>query len=288
MFIQSLQNALDFGVEVKHKVDIANNVIFYPGPSPKGSPVYIVSTYGVTQEGGRKAIEVELMPSLETAGALYTEHAVNIHGSSTHIVGMDQCGSDNKAGIATTLSNVPTDPIDTSGNPVITGSPAKQYNTANLSLADLINHYKGMADFTYDYASSQTLSGMSDQWGTPSASDTTTPIAYNGPMKIVYANMHGNTLTLSGGSHGAGILLVDGNVDLHGGFTWYGVIIATKAVDYTGGGQKNITGAVMCAETATVQVDIGGNAGILYCSTAMNKIKNIISPFRITRWREVY
>jgi hypothetical protein len=186
------------------------------------------------------------------------------------------------------LSNGPTDPIDTSGNPVITGSPAKQYDTANLSLADLINHYKGMADFTYDYASSQTLSGVSDQWGTPSASGTTTPITYNGPMKIIYANMHGNTLTLSGGSHGAGILLVDGNVDLHGGFTWYGVIIATKAVDYTGGGQKNITGAVLCAETATVQVDIGGNAGILYCSTAMNKIKNIISPFRITRWREVY
>jgi len=35
-------------------------------------------------------------------------------------------------------------------------------------------------------------------------------------MNVVYFNMNGNTLKLAGGSKGAGILLVDGNLDLSG------------------------------------------------------------------------
>jgi hypothetical protein len=106
-------------------------------------------------------------------------------------------------------------------------------------------------------------------------------------MNIVYFDMKGDkTLTLAGGSHGAGILLVNGNLELHGGFTWYGVIIVTGALDYTGGGQKNVTGGIMAGETTTVQLDVGGNAGIVNCSNARKKIK--VAPLKITQWREVF
>jgi len=99
--------------------------------------------------------------------------------------------------------------------------------------------------------------------------------------------MHGDkTLKLAGNSHGAGILLVDGNLELNGGFTWYGVIIVTGALDYTGGGEKNVTGGILTGEAATVQVDLGGNAGILYCSEVADRLKKIVSPLRMTRWKD--
>ena len=252
-----------------------------------------MDSYGFTADGAKKVIEVEVNknPSLDPPGVLYSESPVDIHGSSTYIQGMDQCGTNNRPGIVTTLSNLPTDPISISGQPAIQGNPAKQYNAQNLNLRGMIDSLKNNADFKYDYSSSQTLSGYSDQWGKPTASNTTTPITYNGPMSIVYVNMQGNTLTLSGQSHGAGILLVDGNLELHGGFTWYGLIIAMGAVDYTGGGQNNVTGGILCGETATITVDIGGNAGIIYCSTAVNQLKdktnNIVPPFKVTRWGEI-
>ncbi len=108
-------------------------------------------------------------------------------------------------------------------------------------------------------------------------------------MNIVYFNMQQTkTLKLAGGSHGAGILLVDGNLELNGGFKWYGLIIATGSVDFTGGGEKNITGGVMAGESATVQVDIGGNAGIIYCSIVQDQIRQRVSPLRMARWRDVF
>jgi hypothetical protein len=153
----------------------------------------------------------------------------------------------------------------------------------------MVTYLKGDADFTYEYTSNQTLTGFSNDWGTPAGTGTTEPLSYDGPMNIVYFDMNENkTLTLAGGSHGAGILLVNGNLELHGSFTWYGVIIVTGALDYTGGGQKNVTGGVLTGETATVQVDVGGNAGIMYCSEVANKLKQMVSPLKMTRWRDVF
>ena len=101
--------------------------------------------------------------------------------------------------------------------------------------------------------------------------------------------MHGTeTLKLEGDSQGAGILLVNGNLEINGGFTWYGVILVTGAVDYAGGGQKNVTGGIMAGENATIKGEIGGNAGIVYCSSVSNKLKDIVPPLKITRWREIF
>jgi len=108
-------------------------------------------------------------------------------------------------------------------------------------------------------------------------------------MNIIYFNMDGNkTLKLAGDSHGAGILLVEGNLEINGGITWYGVILATGAVTYTGGGDKNVTGGIISGENTTIEVDIGGNAGIIFCSNVSNKLKEIIPPLKIIRWREVF
>jgi hypothetical protein len=286
--IPSLQNQLDFGVEIRHKRDEVNQVAEYGGV-----PVYIVESHGFTADGGHKVLEVELIkcPSYDPPSALYSERPVRIRGGSTYISGNDACGTTNKPGIVTTTPMTP--PITESGNPLISGSPPEitQASTpppTGLPLKEMLDYLRGHANLKYAYDENQTLTGYSDSWGTPTGDDATAPITYTGPMNVVYFNLQGRqTLKLVGDSHGAGILLVDGNLEIHGGFTWYGVVLATGAVAYVGGGQKNVTGGVMAGENAPTGIDIDGSTSIIYCSEVSNKIREIIPPLKITRWREI-
>jgi hypothetical protein len=284
-----LQNEMDFGVEIKHKTDETNQVATYGGV-----PVYILRSHGFTADGGYKVLEVELVrsPNYDPPSAVYSEMPVHIRGNSTYINGDDLCGATKKPGVATTTTVLP--PIIKSGNPSIIGSPpevtpASTPPPTELQLKEMIDYLKGASDFKYDFNENQTLTGYSDRWGTPTSSDRTVPITYTGPMSIVYINLQGTrTLKLTGNSHGAGFLLVQGNLEIDGGFTWYGVILATGTVGFTGGGQKNLTGGVMVTGSAAMGVDIAENTGILYCSAVSDKLKEIVPPFRITRWREIF
>jgi len=287
--IPSLQNQLDFGVEIKHKIDEANRVIHYGGV-----PVYIVKSFGFTADGGNKALEVELMksPSYDPPSALYSKIPVDIHGSSIYINGNDACGTTNRPGI--TITTAITPPITESGNPSIIGSPpmvtqASTPSPTNLPLKEMLGYLKGTAHFKYNYSENQTLSGYSDSWGTPTRSDATVPITYTGPMNIIYFNLLGTqTLKLTGDSRGAGILLVEGNLEINGGFTWYGVILVTGRVGYTGSGQRMVTGGIMAGENATTGIGIDENTSILYCSAVSKRLKEIIPPLKISRWREIF
>lgn len=278
--IQSLQSDLDFGVQVKHKVNVANNVI-----TQGGYPIYIVDSYGFTADGGNKVVEVEISKgsgSLDPPAALYTNAPTTIKATSTYIQGNDQCGSNNKYGIITTQSSVTIN-----GNPTIGGigtSPSIQTNsTPPLDLQGMVNNLKGNASFSY--SPSQPWNGNSDPWGIPTSDGgTSNPLTYTGPMNVVYFNMD---LTLTGHAHGAGLLLVNGNLDLHGGIYWYGVIIVTGSLTYSGGGENNITGAVFAGNSPSAAVYLKGNSGILYCGGAVTKAQALI-PFKMTRWRDVF
>lgn len=286
----SLQNQLDFGVEIKHKIDASNQVVRYGGV-----PIYILRSYGFTADGGNKILEVELRKSsgYDPPAAIYSGAPVSIYGSSNYIDGNDGCGSaQHKPGVMTPTLALPS--VTESGNPSINGSPPIVTITSNpppvsLQIKEMLDYVKGEADFKYSYSGNQTLSGYSDGWGTPTNSDTRLPITYTGPMNIIYFNMNGNhTLKLEGESHGAGLLLIEGNLEVNGGFTWYGVILATGTVAYTGGGQKYITGGIISGGNATVEGDISGNSGMIYCSAISHKLKDIVSPLKITRWREIF
>jgi hypothetical protein len=190
-----------------------------------------------------------------------------------------------KAGIASSLSKFPIDPISVSlGDSVIEGNPPQKYDFQYSNLRVMADYLVNRADFKFDYDHNEILHGYSDEWGKPTPSIRTNPIGYDGPMNIVYFNMHGNTLTLSAESHGASILIVDGNLDLHGGFTWRGVIIILGSLNYTDAGRNNITGSILCSETATI---IAWDVGIIYCSDVVKKIKHLVSPLRITKWRDI-
>jgi hypothetical protein len=85
------------------------------------------------------------------------------------------------------------------------------------------------------------------------------------------------------------LLLVNGALSIEGGFNWYGLIIATGGVKFTGsGGQdKNITGAVMAGETGVlVDTTITGAVNLLYCSYVTNYLRDLPSAIMLS-WKEI-
>ena len=287
--ILSLQDQLDFGVETKHKTDAGNQVVQYAGV-----PIYLLKSYGFTVDGGNKVLELELKrsPDYDPPAALYSSMPVFIRGSSTYINGNDGCGTRNKPGIVTITTTIP--PITETGNPTINGFPPQvtlgsNPPPMNLPIKEMIDYLRGDADFEYNYDGDRTLTGYSDDWGNPSSNGTGAPVTYVGTMHIVYFNMNGDrTLKLTGDSHGAGILLVEGNLEISGGFTWYGIILATGTVNYTGSGKANVTGGIISGGNIQMDVGIGGNLEIISCSSVSNKLRDIIPPLKITRWREIF
>ena len=111
----------------------------------------------------------------------------------------------------------------------------------------------------------------------------------NPDPNIVYYDMNDvNTIKLAGGSQGSGILLVKGNLEINGGFKWYGIVVATGSIIFAGGGEKNITGGVMAGENAEVNVDIVGNISILYCSKVQDYLKKKVGLTKKMAWREIF
>jgi hypothetical protein len=65
-------------------------------------------------------------------------------------------------------------------------------------------------------------------------------------------------------------------------------ITATGAVRHAGGGQKNVTGGIMAGESTGSEIEIDQYTGILYCSAVSGRLKEIVPPLKITRWREIF
>ena len=78
-------------------------------------------------------------------------------------------------------------------------------------------------------------------WGTPTAGAMLQHPSSCSEHHVVWYNTNDTYIKLTGSS-GCGILIVEGDLDIYGGFSWYGPVIVTGLVTLTGGGNKNITG----------------------------------------------
>ncbi len=298
----SLQTALQYAVVIKHATNATNQMLYWGDPTGTGTytrtttvlpgqNIYLVTSYGTL--GGAKSIvqtQVARVPPVSIPGTVYVAAQTTIQGHSTVIKGADQCGSVNRPGVFTPLPQTQNgqDTINQNGDPQVTGSPAFQYNGATLNIPALVNSLKGAADYTYTFSSNTTQTGLS--WGTPTLTDThdqESPLQCS-ESHTVYYNMNGKSLKLSGGTQGCGILLVDGDLEVSGGFSWYGPVIVTGAITYTGGGNKNITGALLAGDALTAHIetnDLGGNATILNCSTAITRPTQN-RPLLVLNWQQ--
>jgi hypothetical protein len=83
---------------------------------------------------------------------------------------------------------------------------------------------------------------------------------------------------------GYGVLLVDGDLELGGGFIWNGVVLCTGVLTFNGGGAGvNILGAVLANQTVT----INGGLDINYDS-CMVKNAFATQARKIVSWRQIY
>jgi hypothetical protein len=191
---------------------------------------------------------------------------------------MNQCGGSSVAGITSTGS------IAQSVGPVIDGiPPIAPYSSIKLDVADMISLYKSRADTKYNYSSGQTLTGMN--WGTPLFSDPLLPSSCS-DKKVVYFNMNGNQLSLTGWTTGCGTLLIDGDLVVYGGLTWNGLILVKGNVELGGWGEKNITGVIISGAGSSLNASRGSIA-ILYCGQAISRQTQNL-PMVVTKWTELF
>ena len=178
--------------------------------------------------GAQKTVVAEMtrLPPLTVPSPLYVEVPTKIQGTSTNIIGIDQCGGANVPGISTTLA---ASTVDTNGNPSITGStspsgtpPSIVGGATDMNIQAMIDAQKDAANYTYN-VSSATHTGMN--WGTPTPGATQQNASSCNDTNIVYYNTNDTYIKLTGGSSGCGILLVEGDLELHGGFSWHGVVL---------------------------------------------------------------
>jgi Tfp pilus assembly protein PilX len=294
----SLQTALHYTVVIRHATNASGQILYWGDPTGTGNNtrntttgqnIYLVTSYGTA--GGANGVvqtQVARVPPVPMTGTVYVDAPTTLQGSSTFITGQDQCGSHHLPGLLTPLPEAQNgnNTVTKNGNPVVQGSPAFYYDWNNgnpMNISGIVNGLKGAADYKYTFSSNTTVTGMS--WGTPTAGATQESALSCSVSHTVYYNMGGRSLKLSGGTQGCGILLIDGDLEIHGNFSWYGPVVVTGSIIYTGGGNKNITGALLSGGAVTADV-IGGNATILNCSQAiMNSTQN--SPLQVLNWKQV-
>ena len=305
--VASLQSTLDYTVTIVHKTNSVGSILYWGDvlPSPNGdgiyerttsptSPtgmantvIYLVTSYGVAARAN-KTIETEIsrLPPITAPAALYVEAATTIQGTSTNVIGIDQCGGTSLPGIVTTLT---AGTVTKTGNPVVCGVNYPCSGSTmdvvgggtNMNIQSVIDSWKTAANYSYS-VSGATQTGMS--WGTPTMGATLQQPSSCSTKNVVYYNTNGTDIKLAGGTSGCGILLVDGDLEVNGGFSWYGMVIVSGSIRYLGGGNKNITGAVLAGGSMDADL-VGGNANIVYCSSAISN-QSLNQALRRLSWAE--
>jgi hypothetical protein len=193
-----------------------------------------------------------------------------------------------------------------------TTPPIAQSQPWNYDIAGLINTYKAGAvpvtgspygytctANTYDSSGNLTANGScgthsSQTFGVPppfpptydSTGTLTWPSGTN-PVPTSQVTYVPGNLQITAGSVGNGILIVDGDLDIHGGLQFYGLILVRGVVKFTGGGSDatNIFGAVLAGQESYVDNTLGGSASINFSSCAL-KQNQTPQPPRLISIRE--
>ena len=190
----------------------------------------------------------------------------------------------------------------------IFGSPKLQANdpTVNSDFAALFGstfeELKKLADITLPSSSPYNSVGPTLTAGIPQKCDVNNELNWGEPnhgagqviqcynhFPVIYAS--GSQLKLSGGGRGQGILLIEGDFEIVGGFEFTGIIIAKGGIKINGNGNK-ITGALLAQDVAIDdQNSISGNTALQFSSCAVSKALSgaaSVLPLRQRSWARVY
>jgi hypothetical protein len=119
---------------------------------------------------------------------------------------------------------------------------------------------------------------VNTNWGDP---NHTLPCGSYFPV----VHITGSGTTIINGGMGQGILLIDDNLKITGGFVYYGIIVVQGAITVAGGSQ--VYGGVL-AEDVNLTTDMfSGNSLIEYSSCAVQNAQHfapIIRPIASRSW----
>jgi hypothetical protein len=211
---------------------------------------------------------IQLVSMPASLATIYTKGDVTGNGTSLTVSGVDACG------VGPNLDAIyAKGDWNPNGNPTITG-PVTEYGTTDLDIAGMISVLKAAANMTL----------TDDQNGASYGSST--------DYKIVYSNTSSptnvNGLKLSNVT-GYGILLVDGDLELAGGFTWNGLILVTGAVKLNGGGNDpvNVSGQLLSGTSTVTDISINGGNNIGYDSCKV-KLATTTAPLTVLNWKQSF
>ena len=229
-------------------------------------PVEIITVYGQTDNSLKRIeIEVKQNPGPLISSALYAKGSVTGNGSALSIDGNDNCGV---ASPKSTIYTLTPSTTTLNGTPTLNPTEPEQ-GTNDIDILAGINSLRASTTVVITNDENNALYGDAGNFVT-CYSDTSDPYNVNG-------------LKLSGVT-GYGILLVEGDLILGGGFNWNGLILVTGTLVFNGGGSGiNIQGAVLANQT----IDINGGIDIKYDSCMVDNSLNNLS-LDIISWKESY
>ncbi|MGI8617837.1 MAG: hypothetical protein ACR2L6_01950 [Gemmatimonadaceae bacterium] len=251
-------------------------------------------------------------PDFDFLGALTVRGVTQIGGSSlingtnTNPSGWSGCASptDTLAGVAIADSTQISYSGCTSGS-CVRGSPRvlqdptagdttnyfqfgdEDWKTLTASANKIITGNATMSSINPAVTNGVCDKSVASNWGAPV--HTSPANACENYFPIIYAKGSTSTLKLTG-NKGQGILLVDGDLEISGGFEFYGPVIVRGRIKSTGTGGK-LNGGVMAANVDLEQNTVLGDATITYSSCAVEKaIAGSANPRRLVQraWTEVH
>lgn len=278
------------------------------------TPVWELTSLAVTPKigqspGSRRIVQMEvaLLPPINPPGAVAAQAPINLQGN-LQVNGYDNCNCTStetsrpgktcdgshlavfsandvsQTGNATTLSSGIGNGLTTydgQGNVVHQGATAANQPWP-YDVSQMISDYKTGAQnaattapwnfsCTGSPASCGTQTGQN--FGTYPTGLPNAPVFLTGGPATVYVP---GSVQLSGNATGSGILIIDGDLDVHGGLAFYGLILVKGKITFTGGGHQsvNMFGAILAGEDVNaqdiaIQDTIGGSFSFQYDSCAL-------------------
>ena len=290
--------------------------------------LYRVTALAVTPDGSRRMLQAEVAdpPPFVTNSAVESWDHVTLNGSLT-VDGYDYCScsctstTDQQTKITTTTCvNRLGKVCDSSKYAIYSGGEVQDSSPSETIIAgtspkimenapwdpslipELIDRYKDLAvkvtnaPYNWNCPSYDCGTRTKEEFGIPpdlTPLDPLNPVPRKNSTIIPQITYVPGNVTLTAGSIGNGILIIDGDLNIQGGFEFYGLVLVKGVVKFTGGGSggsgaTNIYGAVLAGQQSYVDNIFGGSANIHFDKCALTQDLENNPPKIITAHEVMY
>ncbi len=278
--------------------------------------VFFIEAEGFSRDSASRAhlgmltrlrpLEIEVLSALQTQGDVVVTGNATITGANADPPGWLGCPAapdDTLPGIMTNDTSAIKVVLSGKGTADVEGDPQwdedPSINDSSLTnfgdydfndlrqIASLV--FVGNQNFANSLAptlaGAACATGNNRNWGEP---ETTVP-ACQGYYPIIYID---GDATING-DRGQGVLIVDGSLDIQGGFRFAGPVLVREDLSFQGspGQTPRIDGGVIAANVTTGKNAFAGNASIGYSFCAIEKALaggSVVKPMRERSWVNLY